>query len=296
MAESTNHLPDVQHLIDAHIHLYDPQQPAGIPWPPSDDLVLYHRHLPGDFDQQVGDVPVTGAVVVEASDRFDDNIWVLQKIEGEPRCLAFVGNIDPYRSDFTEQLHRLGEFSKFVGVRARNSEPIDYEDARVIANFRKLAEAELSLDMLTNGGGVLGVQAIERVAAAIPDLKVVVDHILGYDVDGNPPSDEWLAAVDQLAAHANVVCKVSGLFERSQTQPAPHEIDVYRSAIEMLWERFGSERLIFGSNWPVLKKSGDYASVVQLLNAYFSEKGDDACQRYFWKNAIRAYRLNAPLS
>ncbi|MCR9118278.1 MAG: amidohydrolase, partial [bacterium] len=249
-----------------------------------------------DFSEQVGDVPVTGAVVVEASDRFDDNIWVLKKIEDEPRCLAFVGNIDPYRIDFTEQLQRLCEYSKFVGLRARNSDPIDYEDARVVANFRKLAKAGLSLDMLTNGGGFLGVQAIERVAAAIPDLTIIVDHILGYDVDGNPPSDEWLAAVDQLAAHANVVCKVSGLFERSQTQPAPHEIDVYRSAIEMLWERFGSERLIFGSNWPVLKKSGDYASVVQLLNAYFSEKGDDACQRYFWKNAIEAYRLNAPPS
>ena len=284
-------LPAVKHLIDTHIHLYDSTRPEGIPWPPADDKVLYKPHLPAEFSGVAKPTGVTGVVIVEASDRLEDNRWVLDLVNDDPFYVALVGNIDPYREDFAKQLRRLKKDKRFVGIRARNSDPIDYNDPQVLKNFRKLAKAGLSLDILANGKGVEGVREVDELAGKVPDLRIVVDHVLGYDIDGNPPSKEWLAAVASLSKHENVFCKVSGLYQRCTQQPAPHDPEHYRTVLDPLYAGFGPDRLIYGSNWPCTKKSGDYDSFVRLVNAYFSEKGQEVCEKYFWKNAAVAYGL-----
>ena len=134
-------------------------------------------------------------------------------------------------------------------------------------------------------------RAAIALAAAIPDLRLVVDHVLGYNIDGETPPAEWQAAVRKLAKNPNVHCKVSGLYQRCVIQPAKKDADHYRSLLDILWKEFGPQRLIYGSNWPCTKKSGDYRSFVKLVNDYFSDKGKDACENYFWKNAVRVYGL-----
>ena len=284
-------LPKVRHLIDTHIHLYDTRREEGVPWPPADDKVLYKPHLPAEFSRVAKAAGVTGVVVVEASDRLEDNQWVLDQVAGDPFYVALVGNIDPNRKDFGKQLARLRKDERFVGIRARAKNPIDYTDPQVLANFRLLEQAGLSLDILANGKGIQGVKEVDVLAGKLPKLRIIVDHVLGYDIDGKPPSPQWIAAVASLAKHPSVYCKVSGLYQRCVQQPAPHDPAHYKTVLDSLWEHFGSERLIYGSNWPCTKKSGNYASFVRLVNAYFSDKGQDACERYFWKNAAVAYGL-----
>ncbi|MCP4170548.1 MAG: amidohydrolase family protein [Fuerstiella sp.] len=284
-------LPKVQHLIDTHIHLFDTRRPNGVPWPPADDKVLYNPHLPEEYSRVAKMAGVTGVVIVEASDRLEDNKWVLDQVAGDPFYVALVGNIDPNRNNFGKLLKRLRKDKRFVGIRARNSTPIDYTHPQVLANFRLLEQAGLSLDILANGKGIEGVKEVDVLAANVPQLRIVVDHVLGYDIDGKPPGQEWIDAVADLARHPNVYCKVSGLYQRCTRQPAPHNPDHYRTVLDPLWQHFGSDRLIYGSNWPCTKKSGDYASFVRLVNAYFSAKGQDASERYFWKNAATAYDL-----
>ncbi len=150
----------------------------------------------------------------------------------------------------------------------------------------------MSLDFLANGQGVKAVRDIDRLARAVPDLRIVVDHVLGYDIDGKKPSAEWSKAVERLAENPNVYCKVSGMYQRSAQQPAPQDDAYYRPVLDILWKTFGHKRLIYGSNWPCTKNSGDYASFVRLVNRYFAEKGQQACEHYFWKNAAKAYRLD----
>jgi L-fuconolactonase len=291
-AESSATRAKAQHVIDTHIHLYDPRRPDGIPWPPPDDTVLYKPHLPAEYTSLAKAAGVTGVVVVEASERLEDNMWVLEQMSADPFYVALVGNIDPYRKDFAEHLNRLRKDKRFVGIRARNAEAIDYLNPQVLANFRLMAEAGLSVDILANGKGVEGVKEVDALAAAVPHLRIIVDHVLGFDIDGKPPGQDWLDAVASLARHPNVYCKVSGLYQRCVQQPAPSNIDHYRTVLDPLWENFGAKRLIYGSNWPCTKKSGSYASFVTLVDKYFGEKGDDAVEHYFWKNAAAAYGLD----
>jgi len=286
-------LPEVKHIIDTHIHLYDTRREDGVPWPPEDDTVLYKPHLPAEFNQVAKPAGVTGVVIVEASDRIPDNQWILDLVKDDSFYVGLVGNIDPYRDDFEEHLQKLKQDPRFVGIRLRvQGKTIDYADAKVRESLRLLAASDLSADILMNGKGIDTLQQIETLAAAIPNLRLVVNHVLGYNIDGELPGQEWIDAVKKLASHQNVHCKISGLYQRCTIQPASQDPAYYAGLLDILWDEFGSDRLIYGSNWPCTKKSGDYKSFVVLVNAYFSGKGQEASEKYFWKNAAKVYKLN----
>jgi len=285
-------LPKVKHLIDTHIHLYDTEREGGVPWPPVDDNVLYKPHLPAEFERVAKPAGVTGVVIVEASDKLADNDWVLDLTKDSDKFfIALVGNIDPTIKDFRKQLKPLRKNPRFVGIRARRKGGVDYADKQVLKNFKLLSKRGLSVDILMNGQGVETLEKVAVMAAEVPELRIVVDHVLGYNIDGKAPSAEWIAAAKKLAANKNVSCKISGLYQRCVEQPASKDPAHYKALLDILWNEFGSDRLIYGSNWPCTKKSGDYTSFVTLVNAYFSEKGQEACEKLFWKNANRAYNL-----
>lgn len=289
---STQELPKVKHLIDTHIHLYDTTRKGGVPWPPQDDKVLYKPHLPEEFKTVSRKAGVTGVVIVEASDRIPDNKWVLDLVKNDKFFVGLVGNIDPYRKDFAKQLDKLAADKRLVGLRARvQGKPIDYEDKQVLASFKELAKRNLTLDILMNGEGIETLQKVTSVAAKLPELTIVVNHVLGYNIDGKLPPSEWIDSVRELGKHKNVYVKISGLYQRCVEQPATKNLNHYRELLDILWMSFGKDRLIYGSNWPCTKKSGNYVSFVKLVNQYFSEKGPDASEKYFWQNASNAYRL-----
>ncbi len=287
-------LPKVKHMIDTHIHLYDTAREKGVPWPPQDDVVLYKPHLPDEFKAVSKSAGLTGVIVVEASDRPEDNQWVLDLVKSDEFFVALVGNIDPYEPDFEERLANLKKDPRLVGLRLRNGrqrKTIDYTDPKLLQSLRAVARAGLSVDLLVNGAGIEAVKKADQLARTIPELRLVIDHVIGYDFDGRPVPDDWIAAVEKLGENKNVWCKISGLYQRSVPQPAPKTISHYEEVLEVLWDNLGPERLVFGSNWPCTKKSGDYTSYVRLVNQYFSKKGQEASERYFWKNAVDAYQI-----
>ena len=162
----------------------------------------------------------------------------------------------------------------------------------IVIDHLKISKNGLSLDILTNGGGVEAVKKIDKLAKKIPNLHIISNHVIGYDFDGKTVDPEWTKAVESLAKNKNVWCKISGLYQRSVEQPAPKDLSQYNEALDILWKNLGEDRLIYGSNWPCTKHSGNYKSYVTLVNQYFSAKGQQACEKYFWKNASKAYRLN----
>ncbi|MDG2486162.1 MAG: amidohydrolase family protein [Roseibacillus sp.] len=281
----------VKHLIDTHIHLYDTTREQKVGWPPEKDKVLYKPHLPTEYSRLAKAAGVTGVVVVEASDRLEDNRWVLDLVKGDPFYIGLVGNVDVYREDFSQHVAHLKRDRRFVGVRARGSKPIDFTHDLVLSNLNMLSQQSLTMDYLTNGGGIPGIKIADKLARTIPNLTIVVDHCLGYDFDGKPPSREWMTAVESLASNKNVYCKISGLYQRCATQPAIKEPSHYRAVLDALWTHFGSRRLIYGSNWPCTKHSGSYASFLKLVDSWISGKGAEAREDYYWRNSATAYRL-----
>jgi L-fuconolactonase len=287
-------LPKVKHMIDTHIHIFDTEREGGVPWPQEEDTILYRPHLPEEFKRVSRPSGLTGVVVVEASKYLKDNDWVLDLVAEDEFFVALVGRVLLDREDFEEQLVKLAQDRRFVGIRTHLSPEmaaVKEVSPLLLKNLRVLAKHKIALDVLCGDGGPDSVAKIDQLAGMVPDLHIVVNHVFGYRIDGSAAAAEWVAAVEKLAARRNVWCKVSGLYQRSIPQPAPVDIEHYRPVIDVLWKNLGPERLVFGSNWPCTRRVGDFDGYVRMVNSYFSEKGQDACERYFWENATEAYRL-----
>jgi predicted TIM-barrel fold metal-dependent hydrolase len=158
-----------------------------------------------------------------------------------------------------------------------------------IADLKFLAEAGLEIDVV---GGPSLLAEVVRISDQVPSLRIVVDH-LPYD----PPADlversEYLKALHELGNRRQVYAKVSNVLRRSQNH-VPVSLAFYRPSLDELWDVFGEDRLIYGSNWPVSDLVAPYDAVFRVVHEYFAAKGERAFEKYFWKNSQAAYRWRA---
>lgn len=266
-------------IIDTHVHIYDPFRPGGCPWPEPTETYAYKTTLPDRVKERAVPAGVTGAIVVECSPLVEDNQWVLDQAQDEPFVVGLVGNLDVHDPDFTRHVARFCKNPLFRGIRARLWEPDDFDGLRVLAGH------DLALEVTLNPLAL-------RIAEAIPELRIVINHCDGIKMDGAPPEDVALAQLRAAAAFPNVYCKLSGMMElRCTMRPAPTALTHYQPYLDILWSAFGADRLLFGSNWPVSDRSQrSYAEVLQLAKDYVATKPKTAWAKVFARNAKRVYK------
>ena len=273
-------------FIDTHTHFYDPGRPQGVPWPPSDNELLYRTVLPRHLKAFAEPVGITGTVVVEASPWVEDNQWILDLAEKDPYIVGFVGNLDPASDTFDAHLDRLSENPIFRGIRV-GREHIQNE-ALAESGVRRLAEKDLSLDILA---GPEQLRLVSNLARSLPDLRIILNHVVHVPIDGLTPDATWIEGLHAIAQFPQVFCKVSGMVEMAKTSPAPAAMSYYAPTMDHLWQILGEDRLVYGSNWPVCERAADYATVFGITQEYFSGIGAEAMEKVFWRNAKSAYNF-----
>jgi L-fuconolactonase len=274
-------------IIDCHTHFYDPARPAGVPWP-GKGTPLYRTVLPDDWMTVAGPHGVTETVVVEASPLVEDNQWLLDLAAKDKRLLGIVGNLDPAAPDFAANVKRFAANPLYRGIRVSATKAAEGGDTYA-TGLKTLAAAGLVLDI--NGGPVTpGIAA--KLAEQHPDLTVIINHCGNPGDAQKPLSDDWKAGMKAAGARPNVFCKVSALVEgvKSESGQAPADPGYYRPIFDPIWEAFGPDRLVYGSNWPVSDRGAPYGTVIAIVKALFEEKGAEATEKYFWKNSQKAYR------
>jgi L-fucono-1,5-lactonase len=129
--------------------------------------------------------------------------------------------------------------------------------------------------------------AIEFVSK-FPEQKFVIDHCAKPDVK-NKHTQGWKELIKEIAGHPNVCCKLSGLFTEAKWKEwSPGDFYPY---LDVVFEAFGFDRLLFGSDWPVMLLSGIYVQWKSLLEKYMQNFGHDERERIFGLNAIQFYNL-----
>ena len=93
----------------------------------------------------------------------------------------------------------------------------------------------------------------------------------------------------ELGKRPQVYAKVSGVLRRVEGR-VPDDVAFYKPSLDELWDAFGVDRLVYGSNWPVSEKLAPYETVIKVVRQYFEAKGQEASEKYFWKNSKAAYR------
>ena len=273
-------------IIDTHTHFYDPYRPEGVPWPPRDDTLLYRRVLPEDYKAVAVSEGVTGTVVVEASEWVEDNRWILDLAATEVFIVGFVGNLDLESDDFEKHLASLAGNPLFRGIRLHRNEVQSVSDS-LFSRLESLARNDLSLDLLID---VEQLHSAVRIAERLPDLRIVLNHVIHVPIDGKTPDPDWIDGLHKVSRYPNVFCKVSGLVETAREKPAPPELIYYAPTLDHLWEILGVDRLIYASNWPVCEHGADYRTVQRIPMEYFKAIGEEAVEKVFWKNAKAAYK------
>lgn len=276
-------------IIDTHVHFYDPSRPQGVPWPPHNDALLYRTVLPKDYRKLAVPQPVNGVVVVEASTWVEDNQWILDLAAHDPLIVGLVGNLPIGTGAFAGHLKRFAENPLFRGVRIRDgSLEAGLSDRAFLRDLQDIAERGLCFDV--HSPPVWVAQA-DRLAHAVPNLRLVVNHVANVPVTGGPPPEAWQSLMRTLAEHPQIFMKVSGLVEGTHCSKgdAPVNAEFYQPVLETLWNSFGADRLIYGSNWPVSGRFAQLATVQQIVTTFFAGKGQVALDKVFWKNAQAAY-------
>ena len=276
-------------ILDTHIHFYDPTRREGVPWPPKGNALLYRPVLPDEFTRLTRPLGVAGTVVVEASTREEDNQWVLDLAEQGSPILGLVGHLKPGQPGFAAHLARYSRHRLFRGIRAGTWEgPLKPDDTATLSDLHLLADRGLSVYVNV---GTPGLPSIAAIAGALPDLRIVLNHCANVRIDGQAPPPPWLAGLSACADRRNVVMKVSGLVEGTGRTDgdAPSDVAYYRPTLDAIWERFGEDRVVFGSNWPVCTRFASYATVLGIVRAYAESRGVPAARAYFSGNAARVY-------
>ena len=166
-------------IIDTHIHFYDPRRPDGIPWPPKDDAVLYKPVLPPLFEATARPLGVTGAVVIEASPRLEDNQWVLDLVRDSKMIVAFVANLDAGTDAFRTNLARFRKNRLVRGIRLFDTKFIDGASRPAfIDDLKRLADADMSLDAIGETDSKW-LPSLLTVTEKVPNLRIIVNHMPG---------------------------------------------------------------------------------------------------------------------
>ena len=275
-------------IIDCHTHFYDPSRPEGVPWPPKDSP-LYRTVLPDDFRDLVQYRPVTGTVIVEASNRVEDNAWLLELAKDDPFIVGIVGNLTPGMPEFAGHVKRFAANPLFRGIRIQVQLVKELLQQNKLDDLKLLADHDLELDV--NGGPETPV-AIARLAPLLPSLRIVLNHIGNVRVTADAPPADWKTGIQAAAKHQNIYCKISALVEGAARdgQEAPDDLAFYKPYIDVVWNAFGDDRVIYGSNWPVSDMAASYEKLQRIVMEYATEKGDDAIRKFCSLNAKQAYK------
>ena len=279
-------------IIDTHIHLFDPTRPQGVPWPNKENKILYQPALPERYRKIATPLGIVGAIEVEASPWLEDNQWVLDVAAKDTIVVGTVGDLEPGKPDFRKHLDRFHRNPLFRGIRYGNlwGRNLGTELAKpeFISDLKALAAAGLELDTANQNPALISDTV--RLTDRVPDLRVVIDHLPQLEPPIEPSArGAYQANLKELGKRPQIYVKVSEVLRRVDGR-VPDDLNFYRARLDELWDIFGEDRLIYGSDWPNSDQWGPYPQVLNVVREYFTAKGPAAAEKYFWKNSIAAYR------
>ena len=178
-------------IIDSHIHLFDNTRPVFTGYTGG----LFYRALnkpstPAMYAALARPAGIVGAIVVESAAQFiDDNLWYLEVSRDNPIMVGVSGNIDPGSTEFTKYLNHFHRDPLFRAIRSSRFYTTDGGKVALnpaqVANLKLLAQADLALDTANPSMNLM--QANVLLADAIPDLRIIMDHLPSFDPDARRP-------------------------------------------------------------------------------------------------------------
>ena len=268
-------------MIDGHAHLWRVGD-NGFAWPTEDLEPIYRDFVLEDLRRVTSAAGVTGVILVQSQDALADTEWLLS-LTDDPLITGVVGWIDFLSPDAADAIRVLARNPMLRGLRpmVQDLEADWYDSPALDPVFEAMAGLGLVLDGLIRPKHL---PSLRRLAERRPQLSILINHGAkpGFsDLSG------WRDQISAIARLPNVTCKLSGLLTELPSDAPPETIE---PAFLALWDSFGSERLIWGSDWPVLTLAGAYDSWLAQAQKLVPAEHHTAV---FDQNARRVYGVTA---
>lgn len=272
--------------IDSHQHFwrYDARRDV---WITEEMSVLKRDFMPKDLIPQLHTNQMEGSIAVQTAQSELETTFLLELAEQFDEIKGVVGWVDLCAPNLPKRLEYFSQFERLCGFRhIVQSEPDDRfmvrEDFR--AGIQQLQPYEFTYDILIYPHQLpAAIELVER----FPQQFFVLDH-LAKPLIRSGATFPWAEQIRLLAANPNVYCKLSGMLTEADWRNW-RQTD-FRPYLDVVFDAFGTDRLMFGSDWPVCLLAGDYRDVKQLLAGYledFPEQRD----KIFGGNAAKFYGL-----
>ncbi len=276
-------------LIDAHLHMWD-LEACEYSWITPAVGILERTHSIDEVEEERVAAGVTGAILVQAANSRCDTDLMCAAMDTHPWVSGVVGWVDLLRGEAVlDEAEELAGDPRIVGIRHLIHDEPDPDwvvQPVVLDALRMLARVGLAFDVVAVQPRHL--EHVPTLAAAIPDLTLVIDHLAKPPIASGDLS-VWRASMARAAAHDNVFAKVSGL-DTAAGSP-DWTPDTLRPAFDAALELFGADRLLYGGDWPVSRLGGGYTrqhAAFEALTAPLSPAERDAIRA---GTATRAYGL-----
>jgi L-fuconolactonase len=273
--------------IDAHQHFWN-YDPRAYQWIDETMTPLRRDFLPADLQDELEREGFQGSVAVQARQSLQETRWLLELAAQSPFILGVVGWVDLRSPQAAAHLEQLAQNPKLVGIRhIVQSEPDDrfLLQPDFLRGISLLAEFDLAYDILIYPKHLtVAAEFVRR----FPEQRFVLDHLAKPEIKSGT-INAWNKGMAELAAYPNVYCKLSGLVtEADWNRWKPEDMRPY---LDAAFERFGANRLLIGSDWPVCTLAGSYARVMGLVKDYLSGHSEQEREAILGGNAKRFWRL-----
>lgn len=272
--------------IDAHQHFwkFDPIRDS---WIDESMKILQKDFMPTDLRPVLKANNVDGCIAVQADQSEKETEFLLNLADQNDFIKGVVGWINLCDENVEERLAHFSKHLKFKGV--RHIVQAESDDFLLRDDFQKgiskLEKFDLIYEILIRKEQL---ESAITLVKKFPNQIFILDHIAKPNIK-NAEIEPWKTQIKTLAKHQNVYCKVSGLVTEADLKN--HQQEDFIPYLNVAFEAFGTDRLLFGSDWPVCLLGGDYKKALQVLENFMIDFSEDEKNKVMGVNALNIYTL-----
>lgn len=273
--------------IDAHQHFWN-FDPVRDSWINDEMSVIQKDFLPSDLLPVLQQNNVDGCITVQSDQSEEENVFQLNNAEKWDFIKGVVGWIDLQKENVEERLKYYSQFKFMKGFRhvLQGEQQRDFMLRPAFMNGIKLLNKySFTYDILIFPDQL---KYTYEFVKAFPDQLFVIDHLAKPYIK-DKKIDEWKDDIQKLGLCKNVYCKVSGMVTEAQWKT--WEKTDFTPYLDTITEAFGTDRIMFGSDWPVCLVAASYAETLSIVSDYFSAFTENEKAKIFGENAAAFYNL-----
>jgi L-fuconolactonase len=272
--------------IDAHQHfwIYDQHRDS---WMNDDMQAIRKDFLPDDLFPLLQQNNIDGCIAVQAGQSTGETDFLLQLADKNDFIKGIVGWVDLRDSEIEQQLQKYSSCKKLKGFRhIVQDEPENFllrED--FCRGISLLKDFHFTYDILVYS---FQLHSVIKFIELFPGHRFVIDHI-GKPGIKNRRIEQWQNDMKEIAQHPNVYCKLSGMVTEAEWKR--WTVADLRPYMDVVFENFGTDRIMFGSDWPVCLLSASYRQCCEIIEQNTVYLNEEKKRKVWGENAIRFYNI-----